>query len=102
MTTFFGQLSIVNSVESYLADANKNTYFFQAAEMAAKQGGGMENPSAETADPATSAAAPSAVIAPSSVTHAGAAVVRHKELAPSTVDTGKDTQCLVEEDDSEC
>ena len=78
--------------------------------MAAKQGGGMENPSAETAaaDPTTSSAAapPSAVIAPSSVTHkgspAGAAVVRHKELAPSVVDTGKDTQCLVEEDDSEC
>ena len=72
--------------------------------MAAKQGGGMENPSAETA----AAAAPplSAVIAPSSVEHkgspAGAAVVRHKELAPSAVDTGKDTQCLVEEDDSEC
>ena len=79
--------------------------------MAAKWGGGMENPSAETAaaaDPPTSAAPPmSAVIAPSSVTHkgsplAGAAVVRHKELAPSVVDTGKDTQCLVEEDDSEC
>ena len=77
--------------------------------MAAKHGGGMENPSAETAsssagDPA--AAPPSAVLAPSSVTHAataGAAVVRpHKELAPSAVDTGKDTQCLVEEDDSEC
>ena len=72
--------------------------------MAAKQGGGMENPSAETA-----AAAPplSAVIAPSSVEHKGSpagasAVVRHKELAPSAVDTGKDTQCLVEEDDSEC
>ena len=77
--------------------------------MAAKQGGGMENPSAETtaaADPTTSP--PSAVIAPSSVTHKGSplagasAVVRHKELAPSVVDTGKDTQCLVEEDDSEC
>ena len=82
------------------------TYFFQAAEMAAKQGGGMENPSAETADP--DAAPPlSAVIAPSSVEHKGSpagasAVVRHKELAPSAVDTGKDTQCLVEEDDSEC
>ena len=73
--------------------------------MAAKQGGGMENPSAETADPAD-APPLSAVIAPSSVEHkgspAGAAVVRHKELAPSAVDTGKDTQCLVEEDDSEC
>ena len=71
--------------------------------MAAQQGGGMENPSAETAaaDPTQP---PSAVIAPSSVTtqNAGAAVVRHKELAPSAVDTGKDTQCLVEEDDSEC
>ena len=79
--------------------------------MAAKQGGGMENPSAETAssaaDPSTSPPL-SAVIAPSSVTHKGSplagasAVVRHKELAPSVVDTGKDTQCLVEEDDSEC
>ena len=28
--------------------------------------------------------------------------VKHKELSPSGVDTGKDTQCLVEEDDSEC
>ena len=79
--------------------------------MAAKQGGGMENPSAATAasDPAATPPLSSAVIAPSSVTHkgsaAGAAVLRmqpHKELAPSAIDTGKDTQCLVEEEDSEC
>ena len=56
---------------------------------------------------------PSAVIAPSKVTHTGppsppssggggGGAVKHKELSPSGVDTGKDTQCLVEEDDSEC
>ena len=47
---------------------------------------------------------PSAIIAPSSVTHKGSpkVAVRQKELDPSTVDTGKDTQCLVEEGDSEC
>ena len=48
--------------------------------------------------------APSAVLPPSSVIHKSSPQlnVRHKELAPSSVDTGKDTQCLVEEDDSEC
>jgi len=47
--------------------------------------------------------APSAVISPSSVIHQSSPQIRHKELAPSTVDTGKDTQCLVvDEDDSEC
>lgn len=42
---------------------------------------------------------PSAVIAPSSVTHRSSPQVhvRHRELDPS-VDTGKDTQKLVEED----
>lgn len=47
---------------------------------------------------------PSAVIAPSAVTHTGSPgpSAKHKELSPSGVDTGKDTQCLVEEDDSEC
>jgi len=47
---------------------------------------------------------PSAILAPSSVTHKGSPQlnIRHKELNPSGVDTGKDTQCLVEEDDSEC
>ena len=47
---------------------------------------------------------PSAILAPSSVTHKSSPqlAIRHKELAPSTVDTGKDTQCLVTEDDSEC
>ena len=69
----------------------------------------MENPSAETASSASTPPLSLAVMAPSSVTHkgsaAGAAVVRmqpHKELAPSAIDTGKDTQCLVEEEDSEC
>ena len=28
-------------------------------------------------------------------------VINHKELSPVSIDTGKDTQCLVE-DDSEC
>ena len=27
--------------------------------------------------------------------------IKHKELSPVSIDTGKDTQCLVE-DDSEC
>ena len=47
---------------------------------------------------------PSAILAPSSVTHKSSPqlAIRHKELAPSSVDTGKDTQCLVTEDDSEC
>jgi low density lipoprotein-related protein 2 len=46
----------------------------------------------------------SAVLSPSSVIHKSSPqlAVRHKELAPSSVDTGKDTQCLVTEDDSEC
>ena len=50
----------------------------------------------------------SAVLAPSSVSHAepghspgSGDLVRHRELSPVTIDTGKDTQCLVE-DDSEC
>ena len=61
---------------------------------------------------------PSAVMAPSGGVPAnqssspqlggGGGVLKHKELAPTNVDTGKDTQCLVEEqgdeeeDDSEC
>ncbi len=73
----------------------------QAAEMAAKQGVGMEAP---TGSASGDAPPPSAVIAPSSVTHKGSppTVVRHRELAPTAHDSGKDTQCLVEEDDSEC
>lgn len=45
----------------------------------------------------------SAVIAPSSVVHQASPQihVRHRELDPSPVDTGKDTQKLVE-DTSEC
>ena len=44
------------------------------------------------------------VLALSSVTHKNSPqlATRHKEVSPSAVDTGKDTQCLVEEDDSEC
>ncbi|KXZ75857.1 hypothetical protein TcasGA2_TC031827 [Tribolium castaneum] len=43
---------------------------------------------------------PSAVIAPSSVTHRSSpqVQVRHRELDPAAADTGKDTQKLVEED----
>ncbi len=51
---------------------------------------------------AASTSASSAVLAPSSVTHAASPKLRHKEVTPSAMDTGKDTQCLVEEDDSEC
>jgi len=45
----------------------------------------------------------SAVIAPSSVVHQASPQIhiRHRELDPSSVDTGKDTQKLVE-DTSEC
>lgn len=45
----------------------------------------------------------SAVIAPSSVVHQASPQIhiRHRELDPSAVDTGKDTQKLVE-DTSEC
>jgi hypothetical protein len=47
--------------------------------------------------------AAAAILAPSSVTHKSSPqlAARHKEVSPA-VDTGKDTQCLVEEDDSEC
>ena len=50
----------------------------------------------------------SAVLAPSSVSHIDPSPpgtmtrdIRPRELSPVTIDTGKDTQCLVE-DDSEC
>ena len=59
---------------------------------------GFRNPDSGFMEP------PSAILAPSSVTHKSSPqlAIRHKELAPSSVDTGKDTQCLVTEDDSEC
>jgi low density lipoprotein-related protein 2 len=47
----------------------------------------------------------SAVIAPSSIVHRTSPqlqVRRPRELDPTQVDTGKDTQALVEEDKSEC
>lgn len=47
----------------------------------------------------------SAVIAPSSITHTTSPqlqIRRLRELDPTSVDTGKDTQSLVEEDKSEC
>lgn len=47
----------------------------------------------------------SAIIAPSSITHRTSPqlqIRRPRELDPTTVDTGKDTQSLVEEDKSEC
>jgi hypothetical protein len=58
---------------------------------------GMPTSSAEAPVPA------SAVIAPSSVVHKASPQIhiRHRELDPSQVDTGKDTQKLVE-DTSEC
>ncbi len=45
----------------------------------------------------------SAVIAPSSIVHQASPQIhiRHRELDPSNVDTGKDTQKLVE-DTSDC
>jgi low density lipoprotein-related protein 2 len=47
----------------------------------------------------------SAVIAPSSIVHRTSPqlqIKRPRELDPTTRDTGKDTQALVEEDKSEC
>lgn len=46
----------------------------------------------------------SAVLAPSSVIQKASPQihVRHRDLDPSSTDTGKDTQKLVEEDKSEC
>lgn len=74
--------------------------------------GGTSSASGSRGSPASTLAAgasgfmdtPTAVLPPSSVIHKSSPqlTVRHKELAPSTVDTGKDTQCLVTEDDSEC
>ena len=46
----------------------------------------------------------SAILAPSSITHRTSPQLnlRPRELDPSSHDTGKDTQLLVEEDKSEC
>lgn len=46
----------------------------------------------------------SAILAPSSVIQKSSPQIhiRHRELDPSTVDSGKDTQKLVEEDKSDC
>jgi low density lipoprotein-related protein 2 len=47
----------------------------------------------------------SAIIAPSSITHRTSPqlqIRKPRELNPTSVDTGKDTQSLVEEDKSEC
>lgn len=46
----------------------------------------------------------SAILAPSSVIQRSSPQIhiRHRELDPSSIDTGKDTQKLVEEDKSEC
>lgn len=69
--------------------------------------GNMAALSSAAPEPAGSSAAaelepPSAVIAPSSVTQRGSpAQIRHRQLAPSAIDTGKDTQCLVEDGDDE-
>ena len=54
------------------------------------------------ADPVTTVPEPStAVLAPSVVSHQTPPPVKHRELSPVAIDTGKDTQRLVE-DDSEC
>ena len=46
---------------------------------------------------------PAAVLAPSSVQHQlTPPPLPHRELSPAQIDTGKDTQRLVAEDDSEC
>ena len=68
------------------------------SEASSKSGTGTSGSMSFTMEP------PSAIIAPSKVTHATSPPqhVKHKELSPSGVDTGKDTQCLVEEDNSEC
>jgi low density lipoprotein-related protein 2 len=46
----------------------------------------------------------SAILAPSSIIQRSSPQIhiRHRELDPSSTDTGKDTQKLVEEDKSEC
>lgn len=54
------------------------------------------------ADPVLTIPEPStAVLAPSMVSHQTPPPVKHRELSPVAIDTGKDTQRLVE-DDSEC
>jgi len=53
--------------------------------------------------PPTVEAPEAAVLAPSVVTHQSPPQpMRHRELNPASIDTGRDTQCLVAEDDSEC
>lgn len=55
--------------------------------------------------PSTQVEPGSAVIAPSSIVHRTSPqlqVRKPRELDPTAVDTGKDTQSLVEEDKSEC
>lgn len=46
----------------------------------------------------------SAILAPSSIIQKSSPQIhiRHRELDPTTIDSGKDTQKLVEEDKSEC
>lgn len=56
-------------------------------------------------EPSTVVEPSSAVIAPSSIVHRTSPqlqIKRPRELDPVHVDTGKDTQALVEEDKSEC
>ena len=54
------------------------------------------------ADPVLTVPEPStAVLAPSLVAHQTPPPIKHRELSPVAIDTGKDTQRLVE-DDSEC
>ena len=60
---------------------------------------------ADTKESSTHVEPSSAVIAPSSIVHRTSPqlqIRRPRELDPTHVDTGKDTQALVEEDKSEC
>lgn len=60
---------------------------------------------ADAKEPSTHVEPSSAVIAPSSIVHRTSPqlqIRRPRELDPTHVDTGKDTQALVEEDKSEC
>ncbi len=91
-------------------DAMRNLESEASSIAAASSGGGSGSTTLDNRAPppltveevANFSEPPSAVIAPSSVTHKGSPKMKRKELAPAALDTGKDTQCLVTEDDSEC
>jgi low density lipoprotein-related protein 2 len=95
----------MGSMESQVeAAAASGSYVIPSGDSSTGSSSAGGSPASTLAAGGTFMEPPSAILAPSSVTHKSSPqlAVRHKELAPSTVDTGKDTQCLVTEDDSEC